>query len=96
MCGLTGNVDELINLERRLVDVQVLVQTEALAPLRDNGELRARRASHEQQDVRVPRLPVKTKRGVVSEAGVSCHALGHVSLAVTLRMLIRKRRALRR
>ena len=46
-----------MHLEARLLDVQVLVETGALAPLRDERQLRLGRAAHEQQDVDVPRLP---------------------------------------
>ena len=36
LCGLTRDVDALVHLEARLLDVQVLVETRALTPLRDD------------------------------------------------------------
>ena len=57
LCSLPGDVCELEHLVVGLLDVQVLVQAAALAPLRDDGQVVLRHVAHEQQDVDMTRLP---------------------------------------
>lgn len=56
LCHLPSNVDKGVELELGLTDVHVLVETAALAPLRDNGQRWLRHAAHEEQYVAVSRL----------------------------------------
>lgn len=57
---LPGDVDQLDHLELGLQDVEVVVQTGALAPLGDYGQLGFGGVAHEQQDVHVTRFPGET------------------------------------
>lgn len=51
---LPGNVNQLEHLELGLLDVQVLVEAAALAPLRHYRQVVLRHVPHEEQDVHVP------------------------------------------
>lgn len=51
---LPGNVDQLEHLELGLLDMQVLVEAAALAPLRHDRQVVLRHVPHEEQDVHVP------------------------------------------
>jgi len=63
--GLPGHIDAPhgVELRCRVGDVQVSVQTAAVAPLRDDGEVGLGHVAHEEQDVDVASLPASPGRG---------------------------------
>ena len=54
---LPRNIYQHQHVELGLRDVDVLVEAGALAPLRDDRQVRLRRTAHEQQDVHMSRFP---------------------------------------